>query len=133
MTASERPETFVPVFAGRINSSGELEIGNPDYRQWLRSMKDRTVEVIVQEPYRRRTLSANSYYHLIVRLIHESTGDTEAEVHDDLKKKYLPVGVTSTAKLSRRQFAEYLEQVILFAEGWLKCKIPDARRVAVAA
>ncbi len=126
-----RPETFVPVFAGRVKR-GKLEMG-PDYEQWLRSLGDKTVEVIVQEPYQRRSLDANAYYHFIIRLISNRTGYTEREAADWMKALFLPVGVDSTRYLSRRQFRDYLEMVIYFADGWLECKIPPARRVAVAA
>lgn len=124
---------MTPIFLGTVDSAGHLQVVEASqYDRWLKRLKGRDLEVIVRERPVRRTLNQNAYYHVIVKMIADETGDHSKSVHHDLKERFLPLGVTSTAGLTRRQFAAYLEYVIWFAERWLEMVIPPADRVLEA-
>jgi hypothetical protein len=121
-----------PVFVADVRRGQLLLPDQAFFDRWLRRLEGKVVEVVVRERPERRTLKQNAYYHAVCNMIADEIGDTPKDVHRDLKARFLPMGITSTRKLTKRQFAAYLEYVIWFAEHWLNMVIPPPNRVLEA-
>lgn len=92
---------------------------------------------VVFKPIRKlRSLNQNSYYWgVVLKLLHDHTGQPQDDLHDILKRKFLGeatlrlgdtdyVFARSTATLSTVQFEEYLSSVRVWAFDTLKVIIP---------
>jgi len=122
-----------PVFVVDISRTGAIVMPDQDrYDRWKMRLAGKTCELVLRERPVKRSLNQNAYYHVVVNLIADEIGDNPRDVHRDLKARFLPMGITSTAKLTRRQFGAYVEYVIWFAESWLEMVIPPPDRVLEA-
>ena len=124
---------MTPVFVVDISRTGAIVMPDQDrYDRWKMRLAGKTCELVLRERPVKRSLNQNAYYHVVVNLIADEIGDNPRDVHRDLKARFLPMGITSTAKLTRRQFGAYVEYVIWFAESWLEMVIPPPDRVLEA-
>lgn len=58
--------TPVPVFHGRVLEGGLLVLDGPsEYRQYLRTLAGRDVDVVVRKPRLQRSLDQNAYLHAV--------------------------------------------------------------------
>lgn len=72
-----------------------------------------------------RTQAQNRYYHKLLDIICDHTGDDHLDMHDKLKIKFLGrpyvlddkeyIIVPSTTTLTSKNFGEYIEKVFLFS------------------
>jgi hypothetical protein len=130
-----------PIFLGTVNAAGQLQVTEaPQYSRHLERLKGRgELEVIVRVRPARATWNQHKFYRgVVLPLIAWRTGFTEREAHIWMKAMFMPMRfhaperLGSTAQLNRRQFAAYLEFVLMFAEGWLEIDFPPAERVLEA-
>lgn len=86
------------------------------------------LELILRRPLQKREIRQNNYYWgVVLPLISEVTGDTVAAEHKHFKEQLLgPDG--STKNLSKKDYSNYVEQIIAWAAQW-DIIIPDAKRV----
>ncbi len=92
-----------------------------------------------KEEERLRTEAQNRYYHKMLDLICEHTGDDHLDLHDTLKAKFLGrpkvigdkeyIIVPSTTGLNSKNFGSYLEKVHKFAAEELEVILPDATNI----
>ena len=73
---------------------------------------------------------------VVVDLLAAHTGYTSDEMHEALKMKFLritrpnlPDTVQSTARLTKDQFCEYIDNIQKWAATEMGCVIPDANQV----
>jgi hypothetical protein len=77
-----------------------------------------------------RTLAQNKLYWAIVMEIANETGHSKDEIHDAMKQKFLPPQTVtladeaieipaSTPRLDKKQMADYIERVCVFAHSEL--------------
>lgn len=137
-----------PIFTGKINYYSTyqgLPVGTfvPDsqqaYENYLSSLKDKRVEVIIRKERSERSLNQNSYYWgVVVQLIADHTGYEPEEAHEALKVKFLSdpkadkhglLRIRSTTKLSTVEFNDYLNRVVRWAAQELGVYIPDPSHV----
>jgi hypothetical protein len=129
-----------PVFMGGYLKAGKVE---PDdlvgLRAMLRSRPDGRVLIKIGPP--NRSEQANAYYWLVLGLIANHTGETEDDLHEFFKVKFIPKRVAlcdgngevkddivvggSTSKLDRQTFFDYVENVRHFALTELNVSTPD--------
>ncbi len=122
-----------PVFCGVVKR-GRVELDNPErYLVHLSSLEGKRVELTIASERRNRSLNANAYYWgVVVEILAEHFGYSPEELHEALKWKFLKlhedtglVTVRSTAKLSTKEFGDYIDSVVRWAaqEG---CYIPPS-------
>ena len=109
----------------------------------LARLEGQAVDVTIAKHQPNRTLRANAFYWaVVVAVLADHTGYTPDEMHDCLKRKFLPktlalanqngelVGEAviggSTADLDIAQFADYLTRIKAWALDNLGCYIPEA-------
>jgi hypothetical protein len=98
--------------------------------EWSRTLEGQEIEVVIRRRRYRRSRQANKYYwKVVVGLIAECTGNSSLEAHEILKTLFLPCEKDdvewSSARLSPREFWEYVESIREFARNTLNCFIPD--------
>jgi hypothetical protein len=82
----------------------------------------------------RRTVSQNKLYFAVLTEMANETGHTKDEMHDAMKTKFLPQQVvnlggeevyipSSSAKLDKATFTEYVEKVMAFAASELGIQV----------
>lgn len=89
----------------------------------------------VQEEEDQRTLKQNRYYHALLEIICDYTGDTHMDMHRRLKLEILGIPfifrdrdlieIPSTTGLSTKKFGEYLEKVFKFASEEFGLVLPN--------
>ena len=100
---------------------------------YLKSFKpDTRLEIVIKKYVPKRTDSQNKYYWgVVVKMIADYTGMDKDSTHDGLRQIFLKVEheklptIKSTAKLSTIEFAEYIEQCVIWAATFLGLVIPD--------
>lgn len=90
-----------------------------------------------KEEIERRTAQQNKYYHKLLDIICDYTGDDHEWMHDNLKVKFLSKPfvtpekevwiVSSTTQLTPATFGDYLEKVFKFASEELNLVLPEAK------
>lgn len=83
-----------------------------------------------------RTLRQNSYYHKLLDIICDYTGDEHMGMHEQLKIRFLSrpyimeekeyTIVKSTRGLKPKEFGDYLEKIFSWASEELELRLPDA-------
>jgi len=133
-----------PKFIGIIKENRLIidDLGN--FKEYLKSLEQRKVEIIVKEYKTQRSSNQNRYYHgVVVKLISDHTGHTSDEVHELLKsmflKKHLDVDtkegqqrftiVRSTVSLNTKEMEEYLAYIRMWASMDLSLSIPEPNEV----
>lgn len=103
--------------------------------------KDKMCRVIVTEydpeaeEEELRSIQQNKYYHLVLDIICDHTGDNHMSLHEDLKIKLLGkpyvykdrevMIIPSTTQLTTKTFGDYLEKVFKFASEDLGIVLPS--------
>lgn len=105
-----------------------------DYINKLPGSKRYDVDISLHRE--QRSISQNSLYWLWLACICSETGSDKDQVHDELRKMYLPkievIGLfgevnekpVSTSKLTTQQFKEYLDKIQAFAGSELGIILP---------
>lgn len=104
------------------------------YQKSLNQFREGEIIKITFENYKsKRTLDQNAYYWgIVLPTVSEDTGDSEAELHEFFKRKFItPRFITacgeriripgSTAKLSKSDFCDYIMRI----EALTGLKFPD--------
>lgn len=117
-----------PVVLPARLEKGEIRLAKRTLDQRLRGRRDCDLEIIIDRKHATRSIAQNRmYWGSYVKGISEHTGYTPDEVHELLKAKFLPKkfalvdrdGVitdefiigTSTTRLNKIEFGEYLERI----------------------
>ena len=109
---------------------------NSDVSQY----EEKTIEIIVREQKKRRSLNLNAYYWSVaVKLLSEHTGYDKDDMHEILKSMFLRTrykikgiwidGTKSTTKLTNKEMQGYIEEAKVFASTTLGVYIPDPNEV----
>ena len=119
-------------FASKI--AGKLVYENPEkLKAFIAGLKVNIRQKITFEKYvQKRSLPQNAYYHgVVVKMVADYTGMRPEEAHEGLKwmflkerGEYMPT-VKSTAKLTTKEFIDYIEQCVIWAAEFLGVVIPD--------
>ena len=119
-----------------------FKIKNRQDKEAVKSYLDKLPEgkqfdVSIKAPRIIRSLPQNRLYWLKVACIADETGADKEQIHDELKKMYLPrksvrtmyrnfIEVPlSTTELSTKQFTDYLEKIDAFASSELSIALPN--------
>jgi hypothetical protein len=103
---------------------------------FIKDLKQNTeVEVIIRPVKDFRSLKLNRTYWMYLGMIADYLGHTKEEMHDYFKAKFLcewhqvngeeTLVCQSTAKLSNREFCEYLEKIFWFCSHEMGYVLPD--------
>lgn len=91
------------------------------------------VLITIEEHFDKRSLSQNSYAHVVFTYISEATGHEVLEVKEFMKAMFLSrpdrcgkMRVRGTSSLNRREMSEFIEAVIRWAAIFLELEIPPA-------
>ena len=138
----------VPVFSGVVTTDGVVRLdARALFHRYVRTLANTPITLIVKKLTRQRTTSQNRWYWgCIVPLIAEHCGYQPYEheaLHDELVRKFLglrpepnPLGLrisTSDPEFTTADFAEYCDQVRIWAATDLGVVIPDPNTVEVPA
>lgn len=129
-----------PVFTGIVDVQGKLHLDAKGvFVGFLRSLANKPIEIVVRVKRRQRSLNQNRWYFgVIVPMIAEHCGYQRHEydaLHDELVRVHLglrpepnPLKLrvsTSDPDFTTADFAEYCEQVRIWAATELGVVIPD--------
>lgn len=113
------------------------------FRGYLRSLANKPIEVIVRIRRSQRSQRQQGWYFgCIIPMLAEHCGYTKDEMHELMAMKFLRIEdcpVTGsprrkrTPKTNTAEFAEYCDQIRIFAASELGLVIPDPEQVEVAA
>ncbi len=128
--------TLTPTFYARKTSTGNpIEFERlPVLEAYLKQFQTGTRLVVTVKKYvPKRSGRQNSYYHgVVVKMIADETGMTPEETHEGLKIKFLSVQhderlptVRSTARLTTKEFMEYIDKITVWAAQFLGLVLPD--------
>lgn len=107
-------------------TSGKLEIYNKKlYAKYIEGIPDGTdVELKIRVVNNRRSEEQNNYYWLILRFIANEVGvDSPEEMHKHFKEMY--ISGKSTTDLSPKEFADYIQKVVIYASVELNMTLPS--------
>ena len=109
------------IFQGKLKNGKLILYDVNRFDNYLLSLGDREIEVIVKKPTSSRTVSQNKLYWKILEIISESTGHTKEELHALFGSLFLcnkiqvmgePVNaIKSTTKLTTEEFGKYLNDI----------------------
>lgn len=130
---------ITPLFHGAVNE-GILQVENSArFYIWLASLEGKEVEIVVRKKRARRSLRQNRYYWgVVIAVLAEHCGYTSDEMHEALKEKFLGtaerdehglIKIGSTAVLSKDEFVQYTNRIIIWAAESLCLYIPDPSTV----
>lgn len=130
-----------------VHPDGHLSIqGTPklQFEAELRLHKGETARVVVvpydakKEEEEIRSKAQNRYYHLLLDIICDHTGDEHLEMHEQLKIQLLGrpyvlkdkeiIVVKSTKELTTKEFGDYLEKVFKFASEEYGLVLPASNK-----
>ena len=125
-----------PIFLGTVKQ-GKLSFNNlQQFTDYLKSLGEKSVEIIVRKIIRIRSNNQNRYYWgVVVPLLVNATGYTTEEMHEALKMLFLKdltrkiPTLRSTADLTTTEFEDYLGKVRMWAAQELSCVIPEPNEV----
>jgi hypothetical protein len=91
--------------------------------------------ITIKKHIKTRTEEQNGLYRRWVRIMSHHTGYTEDEMHDHLRREFLPwhekdvfgrtvLILTSTTKLNTKEMGEYMDKCDRFAAQELGCVLP---------
>jgi hypothetical protein len=124
-------EGMTPLFNATTDGSKLIFEAPIRVSNYLRTLKEQKLEVIVRKlRSQRSTLQNNYYFGVVVEILSKHTGYTSDEMHEILKYKFLKVKgkmeyIQSTTKLTTAEFESYLEKIKQWAALDLDCYIPD--------
>lgn len=121
---------------------GKLKVNRVRLEKLLATRRDCELEIVIERKHATRSLSQNAWYWSgVIGSISDYTGYTPEETHEFCKAKFLPNKITladkqgevieeivigtSTAKLNKIQFGEYIEAIRQWAAETLDLDIKD--------
>lgn len=129
---------------GNIDEQGTLHVHNRQrLLEWARQYPGKNITIKFERKGSKRSSPQNRYYWgIVIREITIRLRDlghqwlTDEDVHDMMKLKFNYEQIVSeqgevlelpksTATLTKTQFAEYVENIRMWAAGFLSLKIPD--------
>lgn len=127
-----------PNFAAIIKK-GKVEFNNRDvFDSYLITLEGAFVHVTVKRRKKNRSNPQNSFYWgVVIKLLCDTTGYSDDEMHDAMKLKFLMdktrdlLTLKSTALLSTVEFEEYVEKIRQWASEELSCVIPLPNEVSL--
>jgi hypothetical protein len=104
--------------------------------------KGKPINIYICELSETRTLTQNRYYWSLMQMIGDEIGDHRNEVHKFMKGKFLKKETISikgfdqeaeqsTADLNTKQMADYVDNIIKFAQDFLNITLPRPREVPI--
>jgi hypothetical protein len=123
---------MIPIFTAKVEN-GLLQLSNAQKLfDYLKTINNQTVEVIICKPKTKRSDQQNRYYwSVVLELLSKELGYDQDEMHEILKYKFLQshaMGmpyVKSTTKLSTGEFEDYLSKIKRWSAEFLHIVIPD--------
>lgn len=129
---------YTMAFAAETNAEGKLKLEERERKlmdSFLKGLKGQKVTLTISLEQPSRSSQANRYYWgVVVPLIAEHCGYQKDELHEALKQKFLRldaepdehglVRVKSTATMTKKDFGDYLENVITWAGAEFGLNIP---------
>ncbi len=119
------------VFIARLEEKGGLSFGSVYNRaRWVDFCNQNKGKFVrVELPQSKRTLAQNSFYWVYLTVIARETGNSEDDLHEFFKEKFLPRKVakirgkehthefkkqTSTTHLTKLEMGEYMDKICEF-------------------
>ena len=111
------------------------------FYDFIRGQKDSNVIVAIQRPQSQRTISQNSYYWQLLKILGDEIGEHPEKLHNDIKEEFLSEHIhsnlfnkdkkiiKSTTELNTKEFSEYIEKIKHWASEFLNVYLPDANEV----
>jgi hypothetical protein len=104
----------------------------------LKKLEEGEYVILVKKNRPVRSLSANKYYHAVLKIIGIETGHTHDQLHEICKRKFnaemiaLPKGGTevygkSTSDMDTKEFAGYVNRVKQWAQDEFNIIIPELK------
>lgn len=119
--------TKVPIFRGTVEH-GRLKLDlREKFKVLIESLEGKKIEIVLKERSAARSNDANRYYwKVVVAMIGDHLGYEAHEAHDVLKKHF---NVTSTSKMSTKEFQDYITRVVRWGATELSLNIPEPNSV----
>ena len=122
------------IWQGKV-SQGALKLDNRrEFTMFLCSLEGKTVDVTVEKHKTTRSTPQNRLlWGVVYEVIARHLGYSTEEIHDLMRYKFLRVEdgrvpgmykITSTTKLSKNEFSEYIEEISRWSSEFLGCYIP---------
>lgn len=115
--------------------NGEVQYDLPgNYHRWLVTLEGQRVVTETKKFRKNRTDAQNRYWwKIVINILSEETGFEPEEMHDWIKREFLPVvskkgdfkSGRSTTRLTTLEFVDLIERVQRWASMELNCYIPD--------
>jgi len=130
----------IPRFTGVIKNS-KLHLDDIEsYNNYLLTLEDKRVELVVKKEEIARTNQQSRYlFGVVYEIISESTGYSKEEVHEMMKSIHLKdhkevngkryTVIRSTHDLTTIEMTEYIENCKRFASQELNLVIPESNRI----
>ena len=129
----------IPIFIGKVNDKGELNI-NPanfkSYREWLKTLACKTVQITVKRLGKQRSTEQNRYYFgVVISMLSDESGHSRDEMHSAMKLKFLSyydqglLFTRSTTELTTKEMEAYIEDIKRFAMEFYNLYIPNPQEV----
>ena len=110
----------------------------------LKTRKQRLYRIQITEHHDRRTTQQNRYYWgVVLAIISQETGYTIEEAHEEMKQLFLQKEIVnrktgivsrvpdSSALQDTKQFAEYIDKIVMWALTELDCYIPSPEKTII--
>ena len=137
---------MIPVFTGKVtcynaNATSlivpRILFDKPSYyADYLKTLTDKNVEVIVRKQRAQRSNNQNNYYFGVVcKILGDYFGYETDEIHFALRNKFLKKGACdletakSTTSLNTAEFEDYLTKIKRWAASEYSLNIPDPNEV----
>jgi hypothetical protein len=132
---------ITPVFHGKIEH-GKLKLEQRrEFDLYCCRLEGKAVDLVLEKHKTTRSNQQSRYLNGVVyKIIADELGYSRDQVHDLLRYKFLRkedgrtpglYTITSTAKLSKDEFSEYIEEIKKFSMEFLNCYIPSPDEVEV--
>lgn len=120
-----------PIFHGSILKGKVIFDDRDSFDNYLLSLENMFVDIVIKKRRKDRSNQQNRYmWGVVYKLISETTGHTEDEIHDSMRAMFLmdnlgkfPIMRSSTS-LTTAEMEEYLEKIRQWAAQELSCIIP---------
>jgi hypothetical protein len=127
------------IFHGKVQK-GKLILDSPTaYLKRITMLEGKPVEVVLRiHKSQRSTHQLRYYWGVIIELLAQHCGYTPEEMHESLKYLFLSdhemdlnelVRIKSTAQLSTKEFADYIDRIVRWAAVKLEIYLPDPNQV----
>jgi len=129
-------------YFGFVDDGGKMQIhGRISFVEDVRHFTGKAIEIIVRVQGRRSNIQNAYYWAGIIPIIQRGMKDmgvviSKEQTHDLLKYKFLLIeyvtgdgevikSIGSTRKLSKEEFAEYIDEISRWAQEYLNITIPQ--------